>query len=56
MVTKYGEWGGVQNGRGLVASEVLPLQKKGGVENVLAMLTGDGVGVEKSEGYFSAEA
>ena len=43
LVTNYGEGGGLQNGRGGGACEVLPLQKKGGgAENVLAMLKGGG--------------
>ena len=38
LVTNYGE-GGLQNGRGGGAREVLPL-RKGGAEKVLAMLKG----------------
>ena len=41
MVTNYGEGGRVlRNGRG--ASEVLPLQKKGGGRHFLAMLKAGG--------------
>ena len=39
LVTNYGEGGGLQNGR-WGACEVLPL-RKGGAENVLAMMKGD---------------
>ena len=41
LVTNYGGGGGgLQNGRG--ACEVLPLRKRGGAEQVLAMLKGGG--------------
>ena len=43
LVTNYCKGGGgLQNGRGGGAHEVLPLRKGGGVEKVLAMLKGGG--------------
>ena len=46
--------GGLQNGRGGGAREVLPLRKGGGAEKVLAILNGGGH--NKFWGYFYAVA
>ena len=46
LVTNYGEGGGLQNGRGGGAREVLPL-RKGGTEKALAILKGGGGGAQQ---------